>query len=333
MLAEWLAEKAGSSGIGGFLFDAGLTGGSHEQHVDLGRLRVHCGQNGQAITSGKVVIQTEEIGPQLQHLFFHPDTIGKRADDWRKKIEALNPKDSYHHVAAARFELARGNIPSAYRYADLLERAGTRGAVAVLLYHDLRKTDTIDSISEDSFRAQMRGLLDAGFRFVKIDEVPRMMRDSGARRIAPKTGVPERIVAVCLDVPAAESLRLADRVADDLDIVVSAYAGDKASLFLFANDGAGAFTDASAGNLSQGRFALDVESIDLTGDGFMDLLTLHDGTSGRNRILVNDKNGKFTDSTDLLWPKLANGSSFDFSTSFYDYDSNKKVDWVIGVRP
>ena len=119
----------------------------------------------------------------------------------------------------------------------------------------------------------------------------------------------------------------------DLDIIVSAYAGDKASLFLFTNDGTGAFTDASAGSLPQGRFALDVESIDLTGDGFMDLLTLHDGTSGRNRLLINDKNGKFTDSTDLLWPKLANGSSFDFSTSFYDYDSNKKVDWVIGVRP
>ena len=125
-------------------------------------------------------------------------------------------------------------------------------------------------------------------------------------------------------------LRSPDRIYGRV-YVVSAYAGDKASLFLFANDGAGAFTDASAGNLSQGRFALDVESIDLTGDGFMDLLTLHDGTSGRNRILVNDKNGKFTDSTDLLWPKLANGSSFDFSTSFYDYDSNKKVDWVIGA--
>lgn len=37
----------------------------------------------------------------------------------------------------------------------------------------------------------------------------------------------------------------------DLDIIVSAYAGDKASLFLFANDGAGSFTDASAGNLTQ----------------------------------------------------------------------------------
>ena len=117
----------------------------------------------------------------------------------------------------------------------------------------------------------------------------------------------------------------------DLDILVSAYAGDKASLFLFANDGAGTFTDASAGNLTQGRFALDVESIDLTGDGYMDLLTLHDGTNGRNRLLINDKNGKFTDSTDLLWPKLANPSSFDFSTGFYDHDSNKKVDWVLGA--
>jgi MYXO-CTERM domain-containing protein len=117
----------------------------------------------------------------------------------------------------------------------------------------------------------------------------------------------------------------------DLDIIVSAYAGDKASLFLFANDGQGFFTDASAGNLTQGRYALDVETIDVTGDGFMDLLTLHDGTSGRNRLLVNDKNGKFTDSTDLLWPKLANGASFDFSAGFYDYDSNKKVDWVLGA--
>ncbi len=117
----------------------------------------------------------------------------------------------------------------------------------------------------------------------------------------------------------------------DLDIVVSAYAGDKASLFLFANDGAGHFSDASAGNLTQGRYALDVETIDVTGDGFMDLLTLHDGTSGRNRLLVNDKNGKFTDSTDLLWPKLANGASFDFSAGFYDHDSNAKVDWVLGA--
>jgi hypothetical protein len=118
----------------------------------------------------------------------------------------------------------------------------------------------------------------------------------------------------------------------DLDILVSAYAGDKASLFLFANDGAGTFTDASAGNLTQGRFALDVESIDLTGDGFMDLLTLHDGTSGRNRLLINDKNGKFTDSTDLLWPKLANPARASTSRPASTTTTpNKKVDWVLGA--
>ncbi|MBK9753577.1 MAG: VCBS repeat-containing protein [Nannocystis sp.] len=117
----------------------------------------------------------------------------------------------------------------------------------------------------------------------------------------------------------------------DLDILVSAYAGDKASLFLFTNDGNGTFVDATAGNITQGKYALDVEAIDLTNDGFMDLLTLHDGVSGRNRLLINDKKGKFTDSTDVLWPKLDNPSSFDFSAGFYDHDSNHKVDWVMGA--
>ena len=45
----------------------------------------------------------------------------------------------------------------------------------------------------------------------------------------------------------------------DLDIIVSAYAGEKASLFLFANDGTGKFTDATAGNVPQGKNGLDVE--------------------------------------------------------------------------
>ena len=117
----------------------------------------------------------------------------------------------------------------------------------------------------------------------------------------------------------------------DLDVLVSAYAGDKASLFLFTNDGKGFFTDATAGNIPQGRYALDVEPIDLNDDGFVDLLTLHDGLSGRNRLLINDKTGKFVDSTDVLWPKLANPASFDYMAAFYDHDSNSKPDMVIGA--
>ncbi|HEY0135244.1 MAG TPA: VCBS repeat-containing protein, partial [Nannocystis sp.] len=115
----------------------------------------------------------------------------------------------------------------------------------------------------------------------------------------------------------------------DLDILVSAFAGEKASLFLFLNDGAGKFADATAGNVPQGRFALDVEPMDLDQNGTVDLLTLHDGLSGRNRLLFNDA-GKYSDVTGLLW-KLDNVPSFDFMGAFYDFDSNSKPDMVLGA--
>jgi len=116
-----------------------------------------------------------------------------------------------------------------------------------------------------------------------------------------------------------------------LDILVSAYAGDKISVFLFANDGMGNFKDATAGNMAQGKNALDVEPMDLNGDSFLDLVTLHDGLNGRNRVLINNKSGGFTDATDLVWPKLENPASFDFMTAFYDYNSDKLVDLVVGA--
>ncbi len=118
----------------------------------------------------------------------------------------------------------------------------------------------------------------------------------------------------------------------DLDILVSAYAGDKISVFLFANtDGKGTYADATAGNVSQGKNALDVEPMDLNGDSFLDLVTLHDGMSGRNRVLINNKNGGFTDATDLVWPKLENPSSFDNMAAFYDHNSDGLVDIVVGA--
>jgi hypothetical protein len=117
----------------------------------------------------------------------------------------------------------------------------------------------------------------------------------------------------------------------DLDVLVSAYAGDKISVFLFANDGKGNYTDATAGNVAQGKNALDVEPMDVNGDSYIDLVTLHDGLSGRNRVLINNKNGGYTDATDLVWPKLENPASFDFMGAFYDHDSDQAVDLVLGA--
>jgi hypothetical protein len=117
----------------------------------------------------------------------------------------------------------------------------------------------------------------------------------------------------------------------DLDILVSAYAGDKISVHLFANDGTGSFKDATAGNMAQGKNALDVEPMDLNGDSFLDLVTLHDGLSGRNRVLLNNKDGGFTDATGLVWPQLENPASFDFMGAYYDHDSDTLVDLVLGA--
>ncbi len=116
----------------------------------------------------------------------------------------------------------------------------------------------------------------------------------------------------------------------DLDIVVNANVGDQFSLFLFTNDGTGTFTDTTNSNIPQGRFSQDVEPMDVDADGDTDLLTLHDGPTGRDRLLLNE-NGKFTDSTDVLWPKLENPPSFDVTAVFYDHNSDGKVDFVTGA--
>ncbi len=117
----------------------------------------------------------------------------------------------------------------------------------------------------------------------------------------------------------------------DLDIVVSCFACQNASGFLFINDGSGNFTNATPGNYPQSTNALDVEPIDIDGDGFLDLLSTRDGPNGRNRILINNKDGGFTNATDMYWPPLQNPSSRDHSAAFYDYNSDGNVDIVLGA--
>ncbi len=117
----------------------------------------------------------------------------------------------------------------------------------------------------------------------------------------------------------------------DLDAAISCFSCSNNSIWLFANDGSGVFTNVTAGNVPQGLGAFDAEPMDLNGDDFLDLVTLRDGTSGRNRVLVNDGMGGFSDKSDLIWPKLENPASFDHMAAFLDYNSDGTPDMVIGA--
>ncbi len=116
-----------------------------------------------------------------------------------------------------------------------------------------------------------------------------------------------------------------------LDILVSCFACDKNSVYLFANDGDGNFIDVTSNITGQGQEGLDVEAVDLNGDSFMDLVTLHDAVGGRNRVLINDKMGGFEDKSDIVWPKIQNPSSYDHMVAILDYNSDGLPDLAIGA--
>jgi MYXO-CTERM domain-containing protein len=114
-----------------------------------------------------------------------------------------------------------------------------------------------------------------------------------------------------------------------LDLVISCFACDDRSLYVFHNDGGGNFSDVNVDN-AQGLAALDVEAINIDGDEFLDLVTLQDGQGGRNRALRNNGNGGFV-IDQMIWPQTENPSSRDFMGAFYDYDSDGDPDLVLGA--
>lgn len=122
-------------------------------------------------------------------------------------------------------------------------------------------------------------------------------------------------------------LELADVDNDlDLDVLVSCKTCDGS--FMFHNDGAGVFTDATD-KLPQFANNYEFEAIDLTGDGFLDLITVNDGPMFREHILVGDGMGGFTDGTAELWPNSENVAGDDNMVAFLDYESDGDADFVI----
>jgi MYXO-CTERM domain-containing protein len=120
-----------------------------------------------------------------------------------------------------------------------------------------------------------------------------------------------------------------------LDILITCqYCAASESLWLLRNDGLGGFAG-GVSNISSPNDLFadsnDVEVIDLNGDTFLDAVVLHDGINARNRVLTNDAGNGFTVTTDANWPTIENPKSQDFMAAFYDYDSDKDPDLVIGA--
>lgn len=114
----------------------------------------------------------------------------------------------------------------------------------------------------------------------------------------------------------------------DLDIVVSCKQCQGS--FLYHNDGSGFFTDATD-QMPQFDNNYDFEPIDLNGDGFLDLITINDGPSLKERIFLGDGQGGFIDATEELWPADANrGGLDDNMIVVLDYDSDGDPDFLIG---
>ncbi len=131
------------------------------------------------------------------------------------------------------------------------------------------------------------------------------------------------------DIPVSWSweMELADVDNDyDLDVLVSCKTCSGS--FMFHNDGAGKFVDATD-QLPQFTNNYEFEAIDLTGDGFLDLITINDGPKVTEHIFVGDGLGGFEDATDELWPSEANIPGDDNMVAFLDYESDGDADFVI----
>lgn len=114
----------------------------------------------------------------------------------------------------------------------------------------------------------------------------------------------------------------------DLDILVSCKICDGS--FLFENDGVGTFTDVTEERLPQFTNNYDFEPMDVNGDGYLDLVTINDGTSSREHLFINDGQGGYEDATDQLWPRAENIGCDDNMHAFLDFDSDGDADLLIG---
>ncbi|MCW5802440.1 MAG: VCBS repeat-containing protein, partial [Deltaproteobacteria bacterium] len=112
----------------------------------------------------------------------------------------------------------------------------------------------------------------------------------------------------------------------DLDALVSCKLCSRS--LLFRNDGTGHFTDDPEAIPAAGN-NYDFEAMDIDGDGDLDLVSVNDGGNLRERLLVNDGTGKFTDESARLGN--ANPPSDDNVAVWLDVDGDGDADLLVGT--
>ena len=138
---------------------------------------------------------------------------------------------------------------------------------------------------------------------------------------ATATQMPDQLVKWSWD------LTLADVDNDfDLDILVSCKLCTQS--YLFTNDGSGHFTNQpDALPHFTNNYAL--EPMDITGDGFLDLATINDGTQSRDHLFINRGDGTFADETAARLTGVANPAEDDNAAVWLDVDSDGDADLLV----
>ena len=95
--------------------------------------------------------------------------------------------------------------------------------------------------------------------------------------------------------------------------------------YIFRNDGTGKFTD-DPNALAHVTNNYEFEAIDIDKDGDLDLATINDGGGLKDRILVNDGTGKFTDESATRLTGTANPATDDNAVIWVDVDGDGDPD-------
>jgi len=123
-------------------------------------------------------------------------------------------------------------------------------------------------------------------------------------------------------------LELAD-VDNDYDLDIAVSCKSCTGSFLFLNDGAGVFSDASD-KLPQFPNNYDFEFLDIDGDSNVDTLTINDRQPGnREHLFIGDGAGGFADETEERWPDSDNPAGDDNMIAFLDVDSDGDPDVLL----